>query len=547
MPRPPRPDDLYRLRVPIGVRLSPDGRSVVTSVKTVAPGFDGYRHALWIVPTDGGEARQLTIGAKNDWHARWSPDGRTLAFLSDRRSVVEEEPARAGIDPREDVVQVYLLPVDGGEARRLTDLPRGVTGLEWSPDGSQLVVVSTSHAATLKADRRVRGLSKSSEPEAPPQSDYRFVDRLDYMLNGEGFTYDRVGHLWLVDATTGDATRLTDGSTTDHSPAWSPDGTRIAFSANRHRDHDLVFRSDLFVVDVLSRDVTAITAGPSSAFDLPTWMPDGRTLAALGHRFPAGAGSRNDIWLFAVNGSDAKADGGRNLSAEHDLMPGSGMNSDVTIGDATRLIPNSDGAWLTFTAPIQGAYELFRIAVADGRLERITDDPHYISGWDGISGEGIDGRLRIAYLRSTPTEPPDLYWMDGRSHPKRLTEFNKDVLADIELRPAQDRHVTVDGRDIQGWFIPGGDGKQARPLVLEIHGGPHTLYGWSPMPEPARRSITRTSAIGVQGRRKTCWLGSSRSSPMAWPIRTDSASPAVHTAVISLIGSSPMTIGSARR
>ena len=163
MPRPPRPDDLYRLRVPIGVRLSPDGRSVVTSLKTVAPGFDGYRHALWMVPTDGGGARQLTIGAKNDWHARWSPDGRTLAFLSDRRTVVEEESEREGSSPREDSVQVYLLPVDGGEARRLTDLPRGVTGLEWSPDGTRLVVVSTSHAATFKEDRKKRGLA-SGEP-----------------------------------------------------------------------------------------------------------------------------------------------------------------------------------------------------------------------------------------------------------------------------------------------------------------------------------------------------------------------------------------------
>ncbi len=114
-------------------------------------------------------------------------------------------PATA-IKPREDVKQVYLLPVDGGEARRLTDLPRGVTGVEWSPDGKRLVVVSTSHASTFEADRRTRGLAKAAEPGTPPPSDYRFVDRLDYMLNGEGFTYDRIGHLWLVDATTGDAT-----------------------------------------------------------------------------------------------------------------------------------------------------------------------------------------------------------------------------------------------------------------------------------------------------------------------------------------------------
>jgi len=481
VPRPPKPADQYALRIPIGVRLSPDGRTVVTSVKTVAPGFDGYRHALWSVSTDGGDARQLTIGARNDWHARFSPDGQTLAFLSDRRTVVEQEPVRAEIKSREDAVQVYLLPVAGGEARRLTDLPRGVTDLEWSPDGTQLVVVSASHAATFEADQKKRGLATATEPGSPPPSDYRFIDRLEYMLNGAGFTYDHVGHFWLVDVTTGAATRLTDGPTGDHEPAWSPDGTRIAFSANRRRDPDLSPWVDLFVLDVATRAVTAVTAGPRSFFMLPTWLLDGSSIATLGHRLPGRAGSRYDIWLFAADGSDATATGGRNLSAAHDLMPASSMNSDVTIGDATRLIPSADGAWLTFSAPIQGSYELFRISTDDGRLERITEDRHYISGWDGVPGEEIDGRLRLAYLRSTPTEAPDLHWLDGRSHPKRLTEFNRDVLADIELREAQERHVTVDGRDIQGWFIPGGDRDVARPLVLQIHGGPHTLYGWSPI------------------------------------------------------------------
>ncbi len=189
---PPRPDDLYRLRVPIGVRLSPDGRSVVTSVKTVAPGFDGYRHALWLVPTDGGEARQLTIGAKNDWHARFSPDGRTIAFLSDRRTVVEEEPARAAIKPREDVGPG--LPAAGGR-RRGAPADRPAARRRPASSGRRTASGWSSSArrtrATFEADRRKRGLAKAAEPGTPPPSDYRFVDRLDYMLNGEGFTYDR--------------------------------------------------------------------------------------------------------------------------------------------------------------------------------------------------------------------------------------------------------------------------------------------------------------------------------------------------------------------
>ena len=95
MPRAPRPDDLYRLRIATEPRLSPDGRIAVVTLQTVAPGFDGYRQALWLVPTDrSGAPRQLTLGVRNDRHPRFSPDGRTLAFISDRRSIVEEEPER---------------------------------------------------------------------------------------------------------------------------------------------------------------------------------------------------------------------------------------------------------------------------------------------------------------------------------------------------------------------------------------------------------------------------------------------------------------------
>src|SRR6185503_10355191 len=135
--------------------------------------------------------------------------------------LVEDEPDRTPTDgaEREDATQVHVLPLDGGEARRLTDLPRGVEAFEWSPDGARLVVVSASLGATKAEDDRRRGRSRRA-PGQPRTSDYRFIDRLDYMLNGKGFTYDQVKHLWLVDGATGAGTRLTDGPVSDGDPAW---------------------------------------------------------------------------------------------------------------------------------------------------------------------------------------------------------------------------------------------------------------------------------------------------------------------------------------
>ena len=315
MPRPPRPEDLYRLRVATEPCLSPDGRWAVVTLQAVAPTYDEYRQALWLIPTDpsrDGPPRQLTIGARNDRLARFSPDGRWLAFISDRRLQTEAEPARPkDAADREDKDQVHVLPIDApGEARRVSDLPRGVEAFEWSPDGQRLVVVSTSHGPTFEEDARRRGKARKPRSHEEPDSDYRFIDRLGYMLNGPGFQYDRVRHLWLVDVASGAATRLTDGTVSDLEPAWSPDGTRIAFVSDRHRDHDLAERPAIQVVDVETRAVNAVTGGPRSVFGTPAWLSDGRTIAALGSKLEGGGGSRNDVWLFPADGSEANADGG---------------------------------------------------------------------------------------------------------------------------------------------------------------------------------------------------------------------------------------------
>ncbi|HET9345528.1 MAG TPA: S9 family peptidase [Candidatus Limnocylindrales bacterium] len=488
MPRALAPDDLYKLRVPTDPRISPDGSRAIVTVQTSAPKGDGYRHALWVVPLDAGagEPRQLTLGTKNDSSPRWSPDGRSVAFLSDRRHIVEEEPDAPDKKEREDGTQVYLLSLDGGEARRLTDLPRGVGGFEWSPDGSKLVVTSTSHRANRKDDRKARGLDRKREPADPLESDYRYIDRLGYMFNGPGFIYDQVAHLWIVDVATGEATRLTDGPTGDEDPAWSPDGTRIAFATRLNRDYDIYFRSDIVVIDVASGKRTRITGGPEPIFFVPAWLPDGRTIAVLGGRLPH-AGYRNDIWLFSADGREATPNGGRNISARHDIMPGSAMNSDITPGEGSRVIPSSDGRWLSFLAPREGAYQLWRIGTEDGALEQLTDGRHYLSSFDQV--EPRAGRPRIAAIRSAPTELADVWVRDGhKGDLRQVTSFNAEALADVELTEPIERHVTVDGRDIQGWFIPGrrpdGARKGARlPLVTQIHGGPHTLYGWSPFLE----------------------------------------------------------------
>jgi acylaminoacyl-peptidase len=485
LPRAPRADDLYALRVPVEVRLSPDGARVVFGLKETAPGKDGYRQALWIVPADGSApARRLTLGARRDFAPRWSPDGRTLAFLSDRGNVLvaggapdRPVPSKDPGAPDKGVVQVWLLPLDGGEARQVTRLPEDVTEIAWSPDGSRLCVVSAATSTERPVARR--------EPGEPPSRDVRLIDRLRYMLNGTGFTYDVPPNLWIVEVADGSARRLTSGRSVDDDPAWSPDGTRIAFVSNRHPDADLTWRTDLYLVDAAGGPVRRITGGRGDrTFVQPTWSPDGSWVAAIGHRYPAGNASRNDLWLFRPEPNDP----GRDLTAAADREIAAVLNSDLAGVPEPRIAWGPDGTWLIAAAPVEGAYELWRIRVADGAVERATSGHHALTRTHAVPrGRG----LRVATVRLSGHEPPDVAVVDleppgARPRPpvdlRRLTDVMDEAWGEVDIRAPVERWHEVDGRRIQGWFLEAQprDGRPA-PLVVEIHGGPATFYGWSLM------------------------------------------------------------------
>ncbi|MET1072738.1 MAG: serine hydrolase, partial [Umezawaea sp.] len=218
MTRRQRIDDLTAFAVPEQPALSPDGERIVYALRTVDAGADRTVRALWTVGARTGAPRQLTRG-RSDSAPAWSPDGGRIAFL---RS--QDGPA-----------QVWLLPADGGEPEQVTSLPLGAGAPLWSPDGTKIAFAAAVdlHAADGEDDA-----ARSERAGAPI-----VADRIDYQADGAGLLRTMRQHLHVLDVATGTTERVTHGDWHTGDPAWSPDSTRLAFSAATAPDADLVLRA----------------------------------------------------------------------------------------------------------------------------------------------------------------------------------------------------------------------------------------------------------------------------------------------------------------
>ncbi len=248
MPRPIAIDDFMNLRLVSDPQITPGGERVACVVKRIEREKNKYLSQIWVVPTNpeqaGGEARPFTGEDSSAFHPRWSPDGKQLAFLSDRQK------------PKS---QIYLLPSDGGEARALTHLETegGIGGFRWSPDGTKIAFTFRATPAAFRKDAAEE--RKKKELSSP----VRHHSRLFYRLDGMGYFDDEYFQVWLADAKTGEARQLTTGPYHCDLPTWSPDSRTLAFLSDRREDGDIAPAQD-DIWTIAAQDVFAAEEGANA-------------------------------------------------------------------------------------------------------------------------------------------------------------------------------------------------------------------------------------------------------------------------------------------
>jgi dipeptidyl aminopeptidase/acylaminoacyl peptidase len=450
-----KPEDLLEMVFVGDPQISPDGKCVLFSKKQIND-KNKYVTNLFTAELDG-TLRQWTQGESGAGSGRWSPDGKLISFVSGR-----DKPKQ----------QLYLIPTDGGEARKLTDLPEGSFGdHRWSPDGKWIAFFFREQhpdwTDVAEKKRKEKGLS------TPP----RVIEDIWYREDGDGYFLGQRHAVYLAEVATGKVKKLyKPGPLGRGSFDWAPTSKELIVSHTASKRPMAEPPNDQLYRVTLDGKATKLKGLPAGDKDTVRWSPDGKKIAYVGDVDPADPWGVRNVKLYVVS-----KDGGepKCLTDKQDYCLSVMTLGDVKDAAADTVVewtPDSKGIYVQIGW--HGETQLGYVDAAKGDIQLLTKGQHLIS----VGNLSRDGK-RIGCLFGTTTVPNEVAFLEAgakASKPKVLTSFNKEFLDKIAISEPQEFWAdSTDGVKVQGWMMKpvGFQAGKKYPAILEIHGGPHTQYG----------------------------------------------------------------------
>ncbi|MEM7032701.1 MAG: S9 family peptidase [Chloroflexota bacterium] len=434
------PEDLFKLQFLQDAVFSPDGNHILYTISHVDANVDKEFVTIWLYTVETETTRAMTNGLAQDTSPQFSPDGKTIAFLSDRG----------------DKPQIYLMPVDGGEARQLTILKQGVMGGPvWSPNGQQ---IAFSAGPDYEGDK----------PLDLSETVYR-VTRHTYRFDAVGYLDQEVQDIYLITVDSGETQQLTHDQTNNTLPIWSPDGQRILYLANMSPDSFPALQNHMAVVDLtgqvetFSKDQVSVQA--------VNWTPDGQKIIFVGRPISGvPIGTKSDLWVLDTATREME---NRTVKLAVGVGGSLSLRVPTTVSSTINLPIAADSEAAFVRVQEGGNLHIYRMA-----LSGEEDWQAIVTGDRGCSILDLHSDTLLCSVTDM-NNPPDIFitQIDG-SQEKQITYLNQTFLSNITFPKTEHLHFEgQDGVPVEGWYLRPPNGEAPYPTILYIHGGPHSAYG----------------------------------------------------------------------